>query len=147
VKLPVSDPWMKHVHVPAKYKKETRKHVTKRKVPVYNVVEVNLGSIFFDKDKHHIRPDQRGNMDLMANRIRQYGHGHITIDAHTDSRHTAEYNVDLARRRAFTVRQELQKRLGSRLMTNVKVEVDPRALKEVPHNDPRSIDFKASGQR
>uniref|UniRef100_UPI00262F93C3 DUF7507 domain-containing protein n=1 Tax=uncultured Cocleimonas sp. TaxID=1051587 RepID=UPI00262F93C3 len=147
VKLPVQDPWIKRIHQPAKYRKETRKHVTKRQVPVYQMVEVNLGSIFFDKDKHHIRADQLGNMNLMANRIKQYGHGHITIDAHTDSRHTAKYNVDLARRRAFTVRQELQKRLGSRLMKNVKVEVDPRALREVPHNDPRSIDYNVSGQR
>lgn len=27
-------------------------------------------------------------------------------------------------------------------MKNVKVEVDPKALKEIPHNDPRSIDYK-----
>jgi outer membrane protein OmpA-like peptidoglycan-associated protein len=115
-----------------------------RKVPVYKSVDVNLGSIFFDKDKHHIRADQRGVMDDIANKIKQYGHGHITIDAFTDSRHHAQYNILLAKRRAHSVRTHLMKRLGHRLMQNVKVEVDPKALKDIPHNDPRAIDYKRS---
>jgi len=105
-----------------------------RKVPVYKSVDVKLGSIFFDNDKHNIRADQRGVMDDISNKIKQYGRGHITIDAYTDSRSNAEYNIALAKRRANTVRAELQRRLGNKLMRNVKVEVDPRATQEIPHN-------------
>ena len=81
-------------------------------------------------------------MNDIANNIERYGRGHIIIDAFTDSRHNADYNIKLAKRRANTVRAELQRRLGSRLMRNVVVEVDPGAHKEVPHNDPRAIDYQ-----
>ena len=108
---------------------------------MYQSVDVNLGAIFFDTDKHHIRADQRGVMDDIANKIKKYGHGNITIDAYTDSRHNAKYNITLAKRRAHSVRTELMKRLGSKLMQKVKVEVDPKALQEVPHNDTKAVDF------
>ena len=142
VKLPVQASPYRNQSQPAQYRTETRKTVKTRQVPVYQSVDVNLGSIFFDKDKHNIRRDQRGVMDDIASKIQRYGRGHITIDAFTDSRHNAKYNIALATRRANTVRAELHKRLGSKLMRNVKVDVDKRAYKEVPHNDPRAIDFK-----
>jgi len=142
VKLPVQASPYSSQSQPAQYRTETRKTVKTRQVPVYQSVDVNLGSIFFDKDKHHIRADQRGTMNDIASKIQRYGSGHITIDAFTDSRHNAKYNIALATRRANTVRAELHKRLGSKLMRNVKVEVDKRAYNEVPHNDPRAIDYK-----
>jgi hypothetical protein len=144
VKLPVQASPYRVEYQAATYRNETVTKTHTRKVPVYKSVDVNLGSIFFDKDKHHIRADQRGVMDDIANKIKQYGHGHITIDAFTDSRHHAQYNILLAKRRAHSVRTHLMKRLGHRLMQNVKVEVDPKALKDIPHNDPRAIDYKRS---
>jgi len=142
VKLPVQKAPNYSVQGKAQYKTETVKRVTTRQVPVYKTVNVNLGSIFFDKDKHHIRSDQRGIMDDIANKIEQYGSGHITIDGYTDSRHNVRYNIALAERRANTVKAELQRRLGNKLMRNVRVEVDPHAYKEVPHNDSRAIDYR-----
>jgi uncharacterized repeat protein (TIGR01451 family) len=142
VKLPGQVAPQTHVKAPAKYEVQTRRSVVSKQVPVYKTVEVKLGSIFFDKDKHHIRADQRGNMELLAARIKRYGKGHITIDAFTDSRHNAQYNIALAKRRANTIRFELQKRLGARLMQQVKVDVDKRAYTEVPHNDPDAIDYR-----
>ncbi len=147
VKLPVQASPYSNQSQPAQYRTETRKTVTTRQVPVYQSVDVNLGSIFFDKDKHNIRRDQRGVMDDIASKIQRYGRGHISIDAFTDSRHNAKYNIKLAHRRANTVRAELQKRLGSKLMRNVKVDVDKRAYNEVPHNDPHAIDFKKNYKR
>jgi len=141
VKLPAQVAPQRHEKSPAKFEVQAHKHTTTRKVPVYKSVDVTLGSIFFDKDKHNIRFDQRGNMELLASRIKKYGKGHITIDAYTDSRHTAKYNIALAERRANTIRHELQKRLGSHLMKNVKVDIDKRAYTEVPHNDSQAIDF------
>ncbi|KAG1654010.1 Serine-aspartate repeat-containing protein D [Nymphon striatum] len=144
VKLPAQQVPERRVQHGAEYRTETRTQTQTREVPVYQSVDVNMGSIFFDKDKHHIRADQRGVMDDIAKKITQYGRGHITIDAFTDARHNAQYNIALAKRRANTVRGELQKRLGSKLMHHVKVEVDKRAYTEVPHNDPRAIDYDAS---
>ena len=142
VKLPVQAQPQRHEISEAKYQTQTRNKTITRQVPVYKVVKVNLGSIFFDKNNSEIRADQRGNMNLLISRIKSHGKGHITIDAHTDSRHTAAYNIKLANRRAQTVRRELQKSLGNQLMRQVKVEVDASAYKEVQHNDKRSIDYK-----
>jgi len=142
IKLPVQQAPKRHIKQGAKYEKQTRKKTVSRQVPVYKTVKVNLGSIFFDKDKHHIRADQRGNMDLLVDSIEKHRKGHITIDAHTDSRHTAKYNIVLAERRAQTIRRELQKRLGSALMRHVKVEVDKSAYQEIRHNDTQAIDYK-----
>ncbi len=119
IKLPVQQAPKRQVHSVAKYQMQKRKRTVTRQVPAYKTVEVNLGSIFFDKDKHHIRADQRGNMDLLIDRIKRYGKGHITIDAFTDSRHNAQYNIALAQRRAHSVRQVLTERLGSSLMRHV----------------------------
>jgi uncharacterized repeat protein (TIGR01451 family) len=128
-----------------KYRIETQNKFTTRQVPVYKTVEVKMGSIFFDTEMHKIRKDQLGIMSDIANKILQYGSGHITIDAYTDSRHTAKYNIALAQRRATTVRNELQKRLGIKLMREVKVVIDKKAYKEIPHNDTKAIDYKAMG--
>ncbi|MEE9493641.1 MAG: SdrD B-like domain-containing protein, partial [Gammaproteobacteria bacterium] len=104
--------------------------------PVQNrSVNVSLGSIFFDTDKASIREDQRGIIDSIVTRIREYGHGHIVIEAHTDARQTAEYNIDLARRRADSVRHVLESRLGAVLMSQVKVEVAPESAVEMPLGD------------
>ena len=144
VKLPAQQVPQRHTETGAKYRMETKKHVTTRQVPVFKSVDVKLGSVFFDKDKHHIRADQRGILADIATKIERYRRGHITIDAFTDSRHNAQYNIKLAQRRATTVRNELHKRLGKKLMRHVIVEVDKRAYKEVPHNDPRAIDYNKS---
>lgn len=134
MKLPVQAAPVRYEKQAAKYRTDTKTKVTKRKVPVYKSVNVNLGSIFFETDKHHISKEQRGVMSDIANKIKQYGHGHIIIDAYADARHTSQYNIVLAKRRAHSVRVELMKRLGSKLMQNVKIEVDPKAFKTVPHN-------------
>jgi len=104
-------------------------------------VEANLGSVFFDTDKHNIRADQRGVVQDIIKRIKQFKQARILIEAHTDSRHNQNYNVALAERRARTVEAELRRILGDALMENVSVEVDQRSYQELPHNDPRAIDY------
>ena len=130
IKLPAQKAPERYVKRGAKYQTQIRKKTVSSQVPVYKMVKVNLGSIFFDKDKHNIRADQRGNMDLLVSRIQKHRKGHITIDAYTDSSQDALYNIALAQRRAQTIRGELQRRLGSALMRHVKVEVDISAYQE-----------------
>jgi len=93
-------------------------------------VEISLGAVFFDTDKHEIRADQRGIVLDMVNKLREFGGGQIFIQAHTDSRGTKEYNLGLAERRAQTVRQILADSLGAELMQLISVEVDPAAYAE-----------------
>jgi outer membrane protein OmpA-like peptidoglycan-associated protein len=120
VKLPLQvEPPKYQFNQGAQYRTQSHKKITTRQVPVYQTVEVKMGSIFFDTGQHNIRTDQRGVMVDIANKIEQYGSGHITIDAYTDSRHTAIYNIELAKKRAVAVRNVLQKRLGARLMKKV----------------------------
>jgi len=96
----------------------------------YQHVEISLGSVFFDTDKHEIRDDQRGIVLDIVNKLREYGGGQIVIQAHTDSRGSIEYNLNLAERRAQSVRRVLSKSLGTELMQLISVEVDPAAYAE-----------------
>jgi len=79
----------------------------------YKTVEVSLGSVFFDTDDASIREDQRGVVADIIKALRDYGGGAIA------------YNMDLAERRAKTVRDVISRALGEELMSGVKVEVDP----------------------
>jgi len=96
----------------------------------YQSVEVSLGSVFFDTDKHDVREDQRGIVLDIVNKLREYGGGEIVIEAHTDSRGSDEYNLALAERRAQTIRNILSDRLGKDMMRLISVKVDPAAYSE-----------------
>jgi len=63
-------------------------------------VEVRLGSVFFDTDKHNVREDQRGIVIDIVRKLKEYGGGEIVIEAHTDSQASAAYNIELAEKRA-----------------------------------------------
>lgn len=96
----------------------------------YKTVEVSLGSVFFDTDDASIREDQRGIVADIINALRDYGGGEITIAANTDSRKPYQYNIELAERRAKTIRNVIRRALGDELMSGVNVEVDPAAYQE-----------------
>lgn len=94
------------------------------------IVEVNLGSVFFDTDDASVREDQRGVVSDIINALREYGGGAITISANTDNRASYQYNIALAERRAKTIRDVISRALGEDLMSEVTVEVDPTAYQE-----------------
>ncbi len=98
--------------------------------PVTQVVEVKLGSVFFDTDEASVRQDQRGVVEDIIKALRKYGGGEITISANTDSRESFEYNIALAERRAKTIQDVIARALGDRLMSDVVIEVDPAAYQE-----------------
>jgi len=97
---------------------------------IYQSVEVSLGSVFFDTDKHEVREDQQGIVLDIINKLREYGGGQILIEAHTDSRGSHEYNIALAERRAESIRRILAENLGEELMQVISVEVNPDAYAE-----------------
>jgi len=121
------------INVPATdpYKDKTNRLCDQTaKATEHQHVEISLGAVFFDTDKHDIRADQRGIVLDMVNKLREYGGGQILIQAHTDSRGTKEYNLALAEKRAQAVRQVLSESLGADLMQLISVEVDPAAYAE-----------------
>lgn len=118
------------VHVPSEDPyingpiRECDTHASQRE---YQHVEIKLGSVFFDTDKHNIRADQRGIVLDMANKLREYGGGRVLVQAHTDSRASEAYNLALAEKRAQVVFNVLRESLGAELMQLISVEVDPAA--------------------
>ncbi len=94
-------------------------------------IEVSLGSIFFDTDSAKVREDQEGIVADIIAKLRQYGGGAIVIEANTDSRASARYNLELAEQRAQSIRERLLSALGESLMAEVTIEVDPAALTEL----------------
>ena len=96
----------------------------------YKTVEVSLGAVFFDTDDASIREDQRGVVADIIKALRDYGGGEITIGANTDSRASHQYNIELAERRAKSVRDVIRRALGDELMSDVKIEVDPAVYQE-----------------
>ncbi len=93
-------------------------------------VEVQLGSVFFDTDKNTVREDQRGIVADIVSKLKAYGGGSILIETHTDSRGSARYNLELAEKRAETIRGLLADALGPELVKLVSVEVNPAAYEE-----------------
>ncbi|MBX2837275.1 MAG: DUF11 domain-containing protein [Gammaproteobacteria bacterium] len=100
------------------------------KVAQQQIVEVTLGSVFFDVGKDVVRKDQLGIVRDIISKLKLYGGGTIRVTAHTDSTGSAIRNIDLANRRANTIRRVLRESLGAKLMKNVTVEVAPMASEE-----------------
>ncbi len=121
VNVPDEDPYLNRSSALCEHNEEER---------IYQSVEVSLGSVFFDTDKHEVRADQQGIVIDIINKLREYGGGQILIEAHTDSRGSYEYNIALAERRAESIRRILAENLGEELMQLISVEVNPDAYAE-----------------
>ncbi len=71
---------------------------------------------FFAFDQSHLESEAQNNMDSVAAWNSKYPHA-ITVEGHTDSRGTAEYNLGLGQRRAEAAKNHLQKRGVQNLTT------------------------------
>ena len=70
------------------------------------VVEIDLGTIYFDFDKSNIREDARGVLRGNAEALIATG-ADVIIGGNTDDRGDAEYNLALGERRANSVKKYL----------------------------------------
>jgi len=83
--------------------------------------------ILFDVDKTEIKPSARDSIAKAAEVLLQYPDTYITVEGHTDSTGSDEYNMRLSERRADAVRDELQ-RAGvpaARITIKAYGETDP----------------------
>ena len=70
------------------------------------VVEIDLGTIYFDFDKSNIREDARSVLRANAEALIASG-ADVIIGGNTDDRGDAEYNLALGERRANSVKKYL----------------------------------------
>lgn len=61
---------------------------------------LDLQPIYFDFDKHYIRPDAEVELAKILQAMKQYPQLNIHIESHTDSRGDDNYNMQLSERRA-----------------------------------------------
>ena len=68
-----------------------------------NVGRISLYGIQFDFDKDVIKPESKPTLDEIAKLLRAHAELRLAIVGHTDKKGTADYNVDLSKRRAESV--------------------------------------------
>ena len=85
--------------------------------------------ILFDVDKTDLRPSARDEIARAADVLVKYPDTYITVEGHTDSTGTPDYNQRLSERRADAVRDELIRNgvSGSRINIRGYGETDPIA--------------------
>ena len=69
--------------------------------------EVARDTIYFDWDKASIRGDQQGELDRFLDEMRKIEPVTLYIEGHADTSGPQDYNANLSRRRAESVRAEL----------------------------------------
>ena len=73
------------------------------KVPLDKIVidkAIVLENIYYDLDKWYIRPDAAKELDKLVAILKDNPEIKIELSSHTDSRNTAEYNLELSKKRA-----------------------------------------------
>lgn len=68
---------------------------------------VNLYGIHFDFDKDTLRPESKPTLDEIGKLMRAEAELKLIIVGHTDAKGSADYNLDLSKRRAARVRMAL----------------------------------------
>lgn len=83
-------------------------------------MEIQLEDIYFDLDKHNIRPDAAVILDQFANFLVKNPAVEIELTSHTDSRGNDDYNLKLSQRRAESTVEYLVQKGVSRARLRAK---------------------------
>src|SRR5262249_37327641 len=70
-------------------------------------VVINLPDVLFDFNSSHLTRDAQSTVADIAHVLKDVHHRRISVEGHTDSVGTAEYNLKLSRRRAEGVADDL----------------------------------------
>jgi outer membrane protein OmpA-like peptidoglycan-associated protein len=93
--------------------------------------------IYFDVNSDKVKPESYGSLNEIANVLKENPTVKINIVGHTDSDGDDAANLDLSKRRAASVKNELAKTFGidaSRIQTDGKGESQPVAPNDTPAN-------------
>ncbi|EGV30144.1 OmpA/MotB domain protein [Thiorhodococcus drewsii AZ1] len=77
------------------------------KLPDDQLLVGMTGATSFEVDSDRIKPTFYSTMDKIANVVNKYGKTQLAIAGHTDNTGSAEYNMNLSRRRAASVENYL----------------------------------------
>jgi peptidoglycan-associated lipoprotein len=69
--------------------------------------EKPMDDVFFDLDQSSVRDDAKPALQKNADWLKKWTSVAITVEGHSDSRGTAEYNLGLGNRRATSVKDYL----------------------------------------
>lgn len=78
--------------------------------PIREGTVIVLENIYYDFNKSAIRKGAARDLEALAQLMNRYPSMQIELGAHTDSRGTAEYNLDLSERRAISAKEFLMQR-------------------------------------
>lgn len=112
---PTPPPVAKTEPAPEPVKEEPMKPVVEEAAapPKMGAAEYNrqglLKTVYFDTNRHEIRPDQRPALEANALKLKNapFSSFNILIEGHCDERNTSEYNMALGDRRANSIKQFL----------------------------------------
>lgn len=93
--------------------------------------------IYFDVNKDVVKPESYGTLNDIAKILNEVPDVKVKIVGHTDADGDAAKNLDLSKRRAIAVKNELVKTFGvdaSRLETDGKGKTEPVAPNDTPAN-------------
>jgi OmpA-OmpF porin, OOP family len=93
--------------------------------------------ICFDVNKDVVKPESYGTLKEIANVLKENPDVKVKIVGHTDSDGADAANLDLSKRRAASVKDELVKTFGidaARMETDGKGETEPLAANDTPAN-------------
>lgn len=71
---------------------------------------LTLGDVLFDSEESTLAPGAARNIDKIAEFMEAYPERRAVVEGHTDSMGDEDFNMDLSRERAFSVRQALAAR-------------------------------------
>lgn len=93
--------------------------------------------IYFDVNSDKVKPESNGALNEISKVLKENPDVRISIVGHTDSDGADAANLDLSKRRAIAVKNELSKNFGidaSRMETDGKGETQPIAPNDTPSN-------------
>jgi outer membrane protein OmpA-like peptidoglycan-associated protein len=93
--------------------------------------------IYFDVNKDAVKPESYGTLKSIADVLKENADVKVKITGHTDGDGDAAKNLDLSKRRAVSVKNELVNNFGidaSRIETDGKGKTEPVAPNDTPAN-------------
>lgn len=96
--------------------------------PIVSGTVIVLDNIYYDFNKSEIRKGDAGELIALSETLKQYPDLKIELTSHTDTRGTAEYNMELSRRRSESSKSYLvlQGINPNRIITHAAGETQPR---------------------
>jgi outer membrane protein OmpA-like peptidoglycan-associated protein len=117
------------VKIPLKVKNEGAKYreLTYNLTPIPYQRSITIDTIYYNLDKHDIRPDAAISLDLAVDILNEFPDFNLKITSHTDSRASKGYNERLSKKRSLSA----SKYLKNKGIDNKRMKLDWRGKLEL----------------